>query len=273
MPGIIVDETLCTRCNTCATVCVTGIIEKTSGSNFPEILEVNKENCLKCGHCESFCTMEALTLDFFKEEKIINIPAEGKIDPDNLSLYLKMRRSVRHFSPESVPRDSVSQIIDVARYAASGGNAQPVKWIVIHESENVKKIAALTIEWMKTLQNTSHPLADYVSDIISIWDNGTDLICHKAPHLLFTHIPVIEPIDDPTEAVIAMTYFDIAAPSFGVGTCWAGFVKMAADFYMPLQKALSLPEGRRIASAMMFGYSSYKATSIPRRNPADITWC
>jgi nitroreductase len=69
-----------------------------------------------------------------------------------------------------------------------------------------------------------------VPAILSSCDNGVNLICHKAPHLLFAHIP-FEPIDDPTEAIIALTHFDIAAPSFGIGTCWAGFFKMATDNY------------------------------------------
>ena len=124
---------------------------------------------------------------------------------------------------------------------------------------------------MRTIQNTSHPLADYVPAIISTWDSGLDLICHNAPHLLFAHVP-IEPIDDPTEAIIALTHFDIAAPAFGIGTCWAGFVKMAIDNYKPLKDLLSIPEERKAACPMLFGYSSYKITSIPRRNPVNITW-
>ena len=78
--------------------------------------------------------------------------------------------------------------------------------------------------------------------------------------------------DDPTEVIIALTHFDIAAPAFGIGTCWAGFVKLAIDNYKPLKDLLSIPEERKAACPMLFGYSSYKITSIPRRNPVDITW-
>jgi hypothetical protein len=95
-------------------------------------------------------------------------------------------------------------------------------------------------------------------------DSGIDLIGYNAPHLLFAHIPKIEQqTDDPTEAIIAMTHIDIAAPSFGIGTCWAGFVQMAVDAYGPLQAALEVPDGRIIKSAMMFGYSQFEVRSIP----------
>ena len=272
MPGILIDEKLCNRCNTCSTVCITKIIEKGAESSFPTIPESNREGCLKCGHCEAFCPQKALTLDFLVEEKSKTTQPVDYIEPQNLALHIKKRRSIRHFSSEPVQKDVIAQVIDIARYAASGGNSQEVKWLVIHDSNKVKQIAGLTIEWMNTIKNTTHPLANYLQPILSMWDNGIDLISNNAPHLLFAHLPSAYSMVDPTDAIIAMTHVDIAAPSFGVGTCWAGFIKMAADAYKPLQDALSLPEGRKIAHAMMLGYSSYKVISIPRRNPVDIIW-
>lgn len=269
MPQIVVDKGLCTRCNTCSIVCVTKIIENGEGSDYPMIPEDKLDYCIKCGHCESFCPERALTLDYLTNEKLVSTIDDASIEPNRLALYVKNRRSVRHFTSAKVSKEVVSQIIDIARYAASGGNSQPVKWIVIHDPVKVTRIASLTIDWMRTILNTDHPLAPYVSGIITMWDSGVDLICHNAPHMLFTHIPE-EHIDDPTEAVIAMTHFDIVAPSFGVGTCWAGFVKMALDGYQPLRDLISLPEGRKAACPMLFGFSKFKVNSVPRRNPAEI---
>lgn len=269
MPQIIIDEKLCARCNTCSTVCVTGIIEKASFPAYPTIPDEKVDYCIKCGHCESFCAQKALSLDFLLDEKINTLAS--RIEPYNLELYIKKRRSVRHFTSKPVDKETIAKLIDIARYAASGGNSQPVKWLVIFDPCEVKRIASLTIDWMRSIQNTSHPLADYVPATIATWDGGLDLICHNAPHLLFAHVP-FEPIDDPTEAIIALTHIDIAAPSFGVGTCWAGFVKMALDDYKPLRDLLSLPEERKAACPLMLGYSMYKISSIPRRNHADITW-
>jgi len=273
MPNIIIDEQRCNKCNTCSTVCVAGIIEKSTDSIFPTISNENINNCLRCGHCESFCKHDALQLDYFPEEKIQVSSQDCSIEPQRLSLYIKKRRSVRHFSSNLVDKELITEIIDVARYAASGGNQQPVKWIVISGYSEVKKIAGLTVDWFRSIKNTSHPLGPYASGIISMWDNGIDLICHNAPHLLFAHIPKTDQqMDDPTEAIIAMTHIDIVAPSFGIGTCWAGFVQMAIDAYDPLKVALEIPEGRIIKSAMMFGYSQFEVRSIPRRNPADVIW-
>lgn len=272
MPKIIIDTTRCTKCNTCSINCVMGIISMSTDTTFPAILKENEDNCLRCGHCESFCTQQALLLDYLPKEKIKVSSQDSNIDSHSLAMYMKKRRSIRHYSLETVEKELITRVLDVARYAASGGNQQPVKWIVVSGVSEVKRVAGLTVDWMRTIQNTAHPLAPYVPGIISMWDSGVDLICHNAPHLLFAHIPKLEQIDDPTEAVIAMTYFDIAAPAFGLGTCWAGFVKMATDAYKPLQELLAVPEGRVAVSAMMFGYSKHKVVSIPRRNPVDIIW-
>ena len=41
----------------------------------------------------------------------------------------------------------------------------------------VKRIAGLTIEWMKSLLNTAHPMSGYVPMFISVWEQGAR--CHQ----------------------------------------------------------------------------------------------
>jgi nitroreductase len=188
-----------------------------------------------------------------------------------MGYYLRKRRSVRRFTKDPVPKEKILELLDIARYAASGGNGQPVEWIVVHDPEMVKKIAGLTVEWMKTLVNSNHPMSGYVPVLIGAWEQGNDVICRGAPHLLVAHIPESNPIA-PVDAIIALTHFDVAAPAFGVGTCWAGFVAMAAASYEPLQKELGIPAGRKSAYAMMFGHPQYKVYGIPRRKPLQVTW-
>jgi nitroreductase len=178
---------------------------------------------------------------------------------------------VRHFTRESVPREKILEILDIASYAASGGNGQPVEWLIVHDPDKVKKIAEMTIQWMKSLLNTNHPMSGYVPMLIAMWEQGRDVICQGAPHLLFAHIPEENPVAS-IDAIIALTHVDVAAPAFGIGSCWAGFVAMAAISYEPLQKELDLPKGRKFAYAMMFGYPQYKVYGIPRRKPVAVTW-
>lgn len=271
METIIVDKGLCTRCGICSAVCPIMIIDPGNENILPKVADEKAVMCLQCGHCEAFCPSQALLLNLQPDERH-TLPADaGSISPVTIAFYLKKRRSVRHFTSDPVPKEKILKILDIARYAASGGNGQPVQWLVVHDSERVKKIAELTIEWMKSLLNTAHPMSGYVPMFIAAWEQGHDVICQSAPHLLFAHIPEDNPVAA-IDAIIALTHFDVAAPAFGIGTCWAGFVAMAAISYEPLQRELGLPAGRKCAYAMMFGNPQYKVCSIPWRKPIEVTW-
>ncbi len=271
MPTILVDNDLCTRCGICSVVCPMAIVTPADEHTLPIVNDAIAGMCIQCGHCEVSCPSEALLLNIRPEEKVLLPAGAGTISPETMAYYLKKRRSVREFSTDPVSKDHILELLDIARYAASGGNGQPVQWIVVHDPEKVKKIAGLTIEWMKTLLNTDHPMRDYLPVMIAAWENGRDVICRNAPHLLFAHIPEENPVAS-VDAIIALTHVDIAAPSFGIGTCWAGFVAMAAISFEPLRKELQIPAGRKNAYAMMFGHPQYNIYGIPRRKPLVVTW-
>ena len=268
---ILVDQNLCTRCGICSDVCPMAIVTLADDNTLPIVKDAVAGMCIQCGHCEVSCPSQALLLNVRRDEKVPLPAGAGAISSDDMEFYLKKRRSVRHFTKDAVPKEKILEILDIVRYAASGGNGQPVHWIVVHDPKRVKKIAGLTVEWMKTLMGTNHPMSGYVPVLIGAWDRGRDVICRDAPHLLFAHIPEGNPVAS-VDAIIALTHFDVAAPAFGIGTCWAGFVAMAAVSYEPLQKELDLPAGRKCAYAMMFGYPQYKVYGIPRRNPVAVTW-
>lgn len=271
MAHLIVDQDRCTVCGICVKVCPSGIIDLADEANPPQVQETNVIRCLYCGHCEAFCPTQALLLNLCPNEKI-PLPADaGTVSPEDLAFYLKKRRSIRHFTREPVPREKIIEVLEIARYAASGGNGQPVQWLVVHDPEKVRKIAELTIEWMKSLLNTAHPMSGFVPMLISAWEQGNDVICRGAQHLLFAHIPEENPSAF-VDAIIALTHVDIAAPAFDIGTCWAGFVAIAATSYEPLQKELGLPAGRKPAYAMMFGHPQYKVYGIPRRKLLEVIW-
>jgi len=266
-----VDQDLCTRCGICSFVCPMAIVDPADENTLPKVVDAKAGMCIQCGHCEVSCPSQALLLNVRPDERALLLTGTGNLSPDDLGIYLKKRRSVRHFTKDPVPKEKIMQVLDIARYAASGGNGQPVQWIVVHDPKKVKKIAGLTVEWMKTLVNSAHPMSGYVPMLIGAWESGNDVICRGAPHLLFAHIPEGNPINS-VDAIIALTHFDISAPTYGIGTCWAGFVAAASREYTPLKDVLALPEGRCVAYAMMFGHPKYKNYGIPRRKPLGVTW-
>ena len=272
MTTILVNQDLCTRCGICSRVCPMGIVDPADENTLPRVDDKKAGYCIRCGHCEVTCPSEALLLNFRPDERIVLPDDGGMLTADGLGTYLKKRRSVRHFRKDRVPQDKIVEVLDVAQYAASGGNGQPVQWLVVSDPEEIRKIGKATIGWMKTLLNTGHPMSGFAPTFINAWEAGNDVICRNAPHLLIASIA-----DDgnPTayvDAIIAMTHFDIAAPASGIGTCWAGIISIAAGLHPPLREAFGIPKGHKFVYAMMFGYPQYAIHGIPRRNPVQVTW-
>lgn len=268
---ISVQSDSCTQCGICTRVCPMGIILPPDEVTIPKIARENESICINCGQCEAFCPSGALVVDLWQEHILEKAWSGEDITPSHLSWYLKSRRSIRQFKPEPVSKETITSLLDIARYAASGGNGQPVEWLVIHDPKEVREIGTLTIEWMKTLWKTDHPMSIYVPSLIARCDAGIDVICRGAPHLLIPHIQEDNPMAY-TDGIIALTHFDIAAPAFGVGTCWAGFIAMAGRSYEPLKKLYNLPEGRIPLYALMFGYPKYTPLYIPVRKSLKVTW-
>ena len=270
MTHIIVNQDLCTRCSICAKVCSSGIIDSADEAHLPQTQEANVSRCLYCGHCEAFCPSQALLLNL-PDEKVPLLAGASTISPEDMEFYLKKRRSVRHFTREPVPKEKILEVLDIARYAASGGNGQPVQWLVVHDPKKVRKIAELTIEWMKNLLNTAHPMSGYVPMLISAWEQGNDVICRGAPHLLFAHIPEGNPLhlsmlSSPSPMSMSLHRHSISAPA------GQALLRRLPCSYEPLQKELDLPAGRKSAYAMMFGNPQYKVYGIPRRKPLEVMW-
>jgi nitroreductase/NAD-dependent dihydropyrimidine dehydrogenase PreA subunit len=272
MTAIIVDEGLCTRCGICSEVCPLGVIV-VAEERGPGVRPERKALCIGCGQCEAFCPELALVLDTGEKEAFAGVTGGATLLPEDIGHYMKNRRSVRHYEKEQVPRETIGAILDIARYAPSGSNSQPVEWLVVHDPAKVRAIAGLTIDWMRNEASKPAPVmpAAFLQGLIASWDRGNDPICRGAPHLLVAHIPEGRG-SGPIDAIIALTYADLAAPAFGVGTCWAGFVSMAVPSWKPLREAFALPEGRVYSYSLMCGYPRFRPHRIPHRKPLRVSW-
>ena len=134
-------------------------------------------------------------------------------------------------------------------------------------------MAGLVVDLIRYMIEEKHPMGERYSlpRFVEAWETGTDLISRGAPGLVIAHAPKDYTLAQ-TDSAIALTFLDLAAPSFGLGSCWAGFFMMAASHWPPLQQALELPEGHACFGAMMLGYPKYEYHRLPLRKEADITW-
>lgn len=273
MSLFVVDEEKCKRDGACVAECPLGLIEFKDENSVPTPAERADELCVNCGHCVAVCPHGALSHTSMTPEQCPPVRREWMLDPEQVEHFLRVRRSIRTYKDQPVERNVLTKLIEIARFAPSGHNVQPVNWLVIYDSNKVRRLAGLVVDWMRYVLK-AEPLiakAQHIDLVVRFWEAGIDAVCRSAPHLIIAHAPEDEGTA-PVACTIALTYLELAAPSFGLGACWAGFFNTAAAFWPPLQQSMGLPDRHISFGTMMVGYPKYTYHRLPLRNEARITW-
>jgi len=208
-----------------------------------------------------------------KPEELEEVSRRQLPSPAQVERLLKSRRSVRSYKNKPVPRDLLAKLIDIARYAPSGTNAQPVQWLVVEDPKETRRLAGLVVDWMRQIVKEHRELAAVLrfDHMVGAWIMGVDIPLRGAPHIVAAHAHEDQPLAEGS-SYIALTYLELAAYSLGLGACWAGYFQLAAANHARLQEALGLPDGHKCFGAMMVGYPRHRFRRIPLRNEPGVIW-
>jgi nitroreductase/NAD-dependent dihydropyrimidine dehydrogenase PreA subunit len=268
-----IDAEKCQRDGICVAECPVRVLELKPGDTVPAAIPEADELCIRCGHCVAVCPTSALTHKTLSPELCLPVRKELALGPEQVEHFLRSRRSIRTYKKIPVDMDTFVKVIDIARFAPSGHNSQPVRWLVIQERKEVWRLAGMVVDWMHYVQKEHPAVAQtlHMDRVITAWEAGKDIICRNAPHLVVVYGNKANMAAQPA-CIIALTYLELAATAFGLGTCWAGYFNAAATSWPPLQSALALPENHTSYGAMMVGYPKFAYHRLPARNEADISW-
>jgi nitroreductase/NAD-dependent dihydropyrimidine dehydrogenase PreA subunit len=268
-----VDYDKCKKDGICVEVCPARIIEIREKDAFPTLIASGDSFCISCGHCVAVCPHGAMSHTAMASQDCEPVKRDLFPTSDQVGQFLRGRRSIRVYKEKPVDRSQLTELIDIARYAPSGTNMQPVKWLVIDDQDEITRLVGLVVDWMQHLIDDKSPLAVAMNleRIVAAWRDGMDRICRGAPVMVVAHAKKNDR-SAPAACTIALTYFELATISLGLSGCWAGYFNAAANFWDPMHKALNLPEGNVSFGAMMVGYPKYQYHRIPKRNDPDITW-
>lgn len=273
MSEIIIDGEKCSGCSMCTGVCPYFILEMNDEPRQASVNPAAAGYCSRCGHCEAICPEGAIAISYSGSGPVPDLTGQTIPTVGQLSQLITARRSIRDYQKTKVPREVFEQIFEIIRYAPTGMNGQSVHWMVIQEPKDVQTLVGKVIEWAREIVKTqpNHPLAPLLPRVIGAYEQGSDKICHGAPHLVFAHGHKDNPVGF-VDSMIALTHLDLTAPVFGLGTCWAGIVQIALDSSPDLMKSIGLPADYKSHYAMMIGYPKYKYQRIPKRDAAKIIW-
>jgi nitroreductase len=201
------------------------------------------------------------------------IQKELVIDEAQVVQFLRSRRSIRLFKDQPIEKEKIKKLIEIARYAPTASNDQLVEWLVFNDKDTVKGFAEMAADWARALLEKDPRAAKmpFIPGIVAAWDAGYDAVLRGAPAMVVASAPK-EDLNGMVNLTLALSYLELAAPSMGLGACWAGILQGALLTWPPLQKAIGLPEGHKHHYPMMLGYPKAKYFRLPERKPPKITW-
>lgn len=262
MPHVTIDPNECTKDHFCVAACPVGLLLAQPGE-IPQERPQTAEYCIRCGHCEAVCPSGAIALP--DEGAMLPEPiVDGlAISPEAVAQFLKTRRSIRAYKDKEVDRKTLENVLEVTRLAPTGANSQNVRWTVLQGKGRLQELCKEVVEGLRPIP--------YFSLLVTAWEGGKDAILRGAPHVFAAHAPT-SGLDPTVDCTIALTYLELAAHGYGLGTCWAGVVMAGAMNNPKVVGLLDLPEGHKMCGAMMLGYPESKHIRIPRRNAVKVRW-
>lgn len=147
---------------------------------------------------------------------------------------MEKRRSIRRFKPDPVPENYLMELVDAARLAPSGCNAQPWRFKIVRDRETKEKLAGAAFDQafiagapavIVCCANIGGYLDGAVSGVQDLGKIGAiqgkyvDIIIKRANNLVTLPIDQIGP-QIAFNVAIAVEHMVLRALDFGLGTCW-----------------------------------------------------
>ena len=282
---ITISNDLCTRCGRCVITCPRSLLVR-DGERIHPVDDLS--NCLICGHCVAVCEPDAIRHSHVPVDAAPPI-GELELNDQVLERFLRRRRSIRRFKRDPVEPAKVDRLLDIARYAPTGGNVQGVHYTVLTGDE-VRRLEVATAGFYRQLiQRLESPvgrllvrlvvgaepmerLLKGVSDLkrdVGRVDRNEKGYCHNAPVVILVHGGNVYPTV-PEDCCFATYHLILAAEALGLGSCLIGFVTSAAARSKTIRDLVGLPAGHRIYAALAVGYPAERFFRLVPRNPANV---
>jgi len=140
------------------------------------------------------------------------------------------RRTIRKYQNKPVPKEVLIKCVDAARLSPSGANRQPLKYIIINDEEQLRKVFPLT-KWAGYLSNYYPTEEEMPRAYIAILLDKN--IRENPGH----------------DAGIAAMAISMVAFDHGLGSCILGAIDREK-----LKEVLKLPENLEVVLLVALGY-------------------
>jgi nitroreductase len=136
---------------------------------------------------------------------------------------IKARRSIRVYKNKPIPKDVLEKLVDAARFAPTARGIQPWEFVVVTDTDALKKMGEVT-DTGRFIAQAKACIAVFCSDTKYYLEDG----CAATQNIL------------------------IAATSLGIGSCWVAGDKK--PYCSQVAGLLNAPASYKLVSLIALGY-------------------
>ena len=173
------------------------------------------------------------------------------------------RRSIRKFKPDAVPLETIHELLEAARQAPSGSNAQPWRFKIVTDTETKERLSALAnhqsfIKQAPVVLVCVVDLKGYikgtlatVSEMRQAGDLSPEMVAAMQARTRQLEASPREEFAARTafNMGIAGTHIALRALDFGLGTCWVRALDEAG-----VRALFGYNESRHVVALLPIGY-------------------
>ena len=164
---------------------------------------------------------------------------------------INKRRSIRKYKDKKVPDHLIMEVLEAARLAPSGINAQPARYLIVKDDEVKKKLK----------ENKVFP-QDF------LYQAPVIIVCCADPNAYKKRVAGLDLPNDVRairDLSIASAFLVLRATELGLGTCYVGWLDEEK-----LLSTLSIPKGIVVPYVITLGYSAEKPKPSSRKKMDEI---
>jgi nitroreductase len=192
---------------------------------------------------------------------------------------IEKRRSIRKFKPDPVPEKHIAELLNAARLAPSGCNAQPWRFKIVTDVETKKELAKaahgqMFIVKAPVVMVCCADIKGYLNENVSyIQDLGkTGAIEERIVKILLERTEKLKAMDREQitsriafNVAIAIEHMVLRALDFGLGSCWVRLIDEQA-----IRKLFGWGNNIHIVALLPIGYPDESPEPRRRLKLKDI---
>lgn len=167
---------------------------------------------------------------------------------NNVIEAILSRRSVRKYKVDPIPQDQLEQIIETAKYAPSGMNAQSWHFSVIQNREKIEALESVVYQALKGSEDPYLKKMGELAEFHYFYSAPVLVIISNAANSIS-----LSPVSD---SALAAGNMMLAAHALGLGSCWVHLLTRLRDEpeVKAALRALGVPRNYVVCSALTLGY-------------------